>query len=144
MKVWKYLLVKPKQGQKLDLADELVTIGPYTIQGGKVFGLPDGIDNVNAILDIFRGSEGVLVDIQHTGTRTGYGHGRETLRLLNRDGSLIYKRDHIDHCDGPGYSCSYSHGPWEKYGSYNGTAKPDPELQRALDAKQQLEQKFRF
>lgn len=56
-----------------------------------------------------------------SGVWEGRGHGREIIRALNPDGSLIYEYDHIAYCHGSGYSCSYSHGPWMKYGRYHGT-----------------------
>jgi len=57
-----------------------------------------------------------VVTCTRSGTWSGYGHGRETIRAQNGDGTLIYECDRIARCEGPGYSCSYDHGPWYKYG----------------------------
>jgi len=66
------------------------------------------------------------------------------MEIMNADGSMIYRVTRIDHCDGPGYDCSYSHGPWIEYGEYKGDATPDPELLEALEIKRRLEKKYKF
>ncbi|RLC84865.1 MAG: hypothetical protein DRJ03_13160 [Chloroflexi bacterium] len=138
--------------KKLDLNSEYVVVGPYTIQGGQFFGLPDDVGDkgdgwakwCRGRLEFIASQLGLLYDESRSGVQSGYGHGRETMRLLNPGGSLIYEMTHINHCDGPGYSCSYSHGPWYRYGEYRGDAPMDEDLARALSIKKQLEDKFAF
>ncbi len=73
-----------------------------------------------------------VVTCVRTGTWSGYGHGRETIRAQNGDGTLIYECTWIAHCEGPGYSCSYDHGPWYKYGQIKNIPIPvDPETRIA-------------
>jgi hypothetical protein len=110
---------------KLDMTKGFVSIGPYTIQRGWVFGAknPGKAGDVWDVVHHIETVAGVFSDVSHSGVRSGHGHGRETLRFLNADGTLIYEASHIDHCGGAGYSCSYDHGPWYKYGEYKGSAQ---------------------
>lgn len=148
MKLNKYLLRHASNGKnvKVNLSAPMVTVGPYTIQegwmhGSDIPGQPGDIwDVVNQVCSI----RGVNVDVEHSGTRSGHGHGREILRLVNDDGTLIYEVSHVDYCEGPGSSCSYSHGPWHKYGTFRGNAAPDEDLMAALEAKRVLSEKFSF
>jgi hypothetical protein len=132
----------PTTKEKVDLAAPFVAVGKFVIQYGAVFGCD--ATTQTKILEELGSVPGVLIDIQHTGVREGYGHGKETIRLLNTDGSLILEAVRVDHCDGPGYSCSYSHGPWFTYGHYSGSAVPDPELVEALAIKERLSKRFSF
>lgn len=137
---------------KLDLNSDFVSVGAFTIQECFFFGLPEEVEaEGHGLAKFWRGpmkyiaaTLELLYDESRSGTQSGYGHGRETLRLLNRDGSLIFEMSHINHCDGPGYSCSYSHGPWYSYGEYHGDAEMDPDLHQALEIKERLTEKFRF
>ncbi len=147
MKLYRYLLRHAQNGAKvLDLSDALVSVGPYTIQEGWVYGSddPGSEGDVWNVVHQVEQVSGVNVDVEHTGTRSGHGHGKETLRFVNDDGSLIYQVSHTDYCEGPGYSCSYSHGPWHKYGVYKGAAALDEDLLAALEAKKVLSEKFSF
>lgn len=63
---------------------------------------------------------GAVVTTTRSGAWSGYGHGHETITARNGDGTLIYECDRVARCDGPGHSCSYSHGPWFKYGHITG------------------------
>lgn len=140
--IWIHLLMPP-EGRRIDLSDQYVTVGPYIIQGRRVWG-PGITDDMCAkdILRLLALVPGVLVDIRHIGSRSGRGHGREIVTLRNLDGSIIYEVCHIDYC--PGFSCSYSHGPWEEYGEYHGDAPADPDLLQALELKEKLSHKFIF
>lgn len=146
MKVWKYIIYAADEKEHpLDLSDNFISVGPYAIQGQRVYG--PGLKPDMPVWDLIKtiaSVPGVTYDVTHGGERTGYGHGWEELRFANPDGSLIYKVWHIDHCDGPGYSCSYSHGPWWAYGEYKGDAQPDPELMEAMAVKKRLAEKFNF
>lgn len=138
--------------EKLDLTKPYVNVGPYTIQGWNFFGLPDHIGDegfgwakhFRGRLRFIAGELGLLFDEARSGTQKGYGHGRETMTLVNRDGSLIFQMTHVNHCDGPGFACSYSHGPWYKYGQYTSGAAADPKLLEAVHLKQQLAERFQF
>jgi hypothetical protein len=141
--MWQGLLKKAETEGKIDLKKDYVSVGDMVIQGGKIFGVPDEIGNNEEILQHLEEKLGVLSHVSRTGAQQGYGHGKETLVLANRDGSIIYKASHINHCDGPGYSCSYSHGPWFEYGEYEGDSPTDKDLKRALDALNVLKEKFR-
>lgn len=57
-----------------------------------------------------------IVTCVRSGAWNGYGHGHETITARNGDGTLIYECDRVACCEGPGYSCSYDHGPWFEYG----------------------------
>jgi len=141
--MWSEVFLPPDPGQVLDLARPFVAIGPYTVQHLTVYGVPEGTpqEDVVALLEAV---PGVSLHVEHTGARTGYGHGRETVRLVNADGSLIYEMTRVDYCAGSGYSCSYSHGPWVEYGAYNGDAEPDPDIALALQALSSLRAKLRW
>jgi len=140
--------------ERLDLNAPYVVVGPFAIQGRNFFGLPPEADrdegedfasHWRGRLKFIAAQTGCLYDEALSGVQQGYGHGYRTLTLANKDGSLVFQMEYVNHCDGPGYSCSYSHGPWYKYGKYNkGEAEPDPDLIQALELKQKLQQKFRF
>lgn len=72
-----------------------------------------------------------VVTSTRSGTWSGYGHGRETIRAQNGDGTLIYECTWIARCEGPGYSCSYDHGPWYRYGQIKIIPPVDPEKRLA-------------
>ncbi len=96
-------------------------------------------DNFSApMTSLFKGLLGDTVEVvyERTGTWDGYGHGRESVTVKNPDDSLVYQWSHIGHCDGPGYSCSYSHGPWFKYGQWQGreTISEDAKLREVVRA----------
>ncbi len=141
-----------RSGEKIDLLSELVIIGQYTIQGDRVFGAGESEYHnpwsnereERFVLDMLGQVAGIVIDISHSGKRSGYGHGRRIITMANSDGSLIYQRTVIDYCNGPGYGCSYDHGPWYTYGYYRGDACPDNDLVAALECKKTLEQRFSF
>lgn len=58
---------------------------------------------------------GAKVESARSGVWEGWGHGRETLTITDQEGNFCFERTQISHCEGPGYSCSYSHGPWITY-----------------------------
>jgi len=90
--------------------------------------------NIWDIINLLISVPGVKYEVEHTGKRTGYGHGYETIRFLNEnDDSLIYERYHVDYCEGPGYSCSYDHSGSSKYGEYLGSRDIDPKIKEFLN-----------
>lgn len=147
---------RSKSKKMLNLNKSYVSIASFQVQGQAFYGLPKAVsekidDEGKHFADIFGKKMeyiakelDLLYDCSRSGKQSGYGHGRETFTLANRDGSPIVAMTWINHCDGPGYSCSYSHGPWFEYGSYNGDAEPDEDLVKALDLKKKLKEKFRF
>ena len=138
-------LRNPNKDDRLDLNDGFVIIGPYMIQNGIVFGLPEEPHKLctQDILVILSARPGVYYNIRHEGVRSGYGHGEEVLELINGDGSLIYRASITDYCNDPNsFICSYEHRI--EYGRYDGEIIPDPELIQALELKRHLEKKFKF
>lgn len=138
---------------KLDLNSQYIPVGPYTIQEINFYGLPTEADQDEGKgyarywrgrLKFIAEALGLVYDEARSGVQTGYGHGYETLTLVNTDGSLVFQVRHVNHCDGPGYSCSYSHGPWYKYGEYHGSMQPDAELREAIRVKELLQEIFNF
>ena len=74
-----------------------------------------------------------IVTTTRSGKWEGYGHGHETIAARNGDGTLIYECDRIARCEGPGYSCSYDHGPWFEYGqSVTCPVAPETRLAEAV------------
>lgn len=74
-----------------------------------------------------------IVTCVRSGAWEGYGHGHETITARNGDGTLIYECDRIARCEGPGYSCSYDHGPWFEYGqSVTCPVAPETRLAEAV------------
>lgn len=74
-----------------------------------------------------------IVTCVRSGKWEGYGHGYETITASNGDGTLIYKCDRVARCEGPGYSCSYDHGPWFEYGqSVTCPVAPETRLAEAV------------
>lgn len=74
-----------------------------------------------------------IVTSVRSGAWEGYGHGHETITARNGDGTLIYECDRIARCEGPGYSCSYDHGPWFEYGqSVTCPVAPETRLAEAV------------
>lgn len=130
--LWRYLLVPALRPEalnplscrlpsKLDYGRRHVRIGPYTIQDNIVYGLPEDVQEgqVWRIVRLLAAVPGVHYEVEHTGVRHGYGHGFETLRFRNYDGSVIYEVRHVDHCEGTGTWCPYDHGPFYRYGRYS-------------------------
>ena len=139
------MLEKARENMKLDLSAEYASVGPYTIQETYVYGLDHDVPNeMSVILDELNKLKGVNAYVLHTGVRNGYGHGREVISVKNDDGTVIYECIHVDHCDGPGYSCSYDHGPWFTYGSYDGPEQPNDEFLEAIELYQKLKDRFLF
>ena len=98
----------------LDLNEPYVSVGPFQIQGRNFFGLPDEVGDAGSgyaahwrgRMRHIAGRLGLIYDESRAGVQSGYGHGSESLRLLNPDGSLVFEMIHVNHCEGPGYSCS--------------------------------------
>lgn len=72
-----------------------------------------------------------IVTSTRSGKWEGYGHGIETISARNADGTLIYECTRVARCEGPGYSCSYDHGPWYDYGNFDGGQTPTKEMRLA-------------
>lgn len=87
-----------------------VVVGAYTISEGRI-SPSEGL----TFHDLAE-KAGLTCTVSYSGARTGYGHGQKTITLANPDGSLVYRVSYIDRCEGPGYRCSYDHGPWREYG----------------------------
>lgn len=58
---------------------------------------------------------GTQICVERSGVWEGYGHGYKEVVARSPSGDLIIKMSEVAHCDGPGYRCSYPHGPWYEY-----------------------------
>jgi len=138
--------------EKIDLCKPYVAVGEYVIQEHVFAGVPQEVEpegddfaaQYRAKMKYIASRLGLIYDEYRSGEQHGYGHGRKTLLLANSDGTIIYKMVYVNHCEGPGYSCSYSHGPWYEYGQYKGPVPVNGDLALAIETKKRLEEKFRF
>jgi hypothetical protein len=117
--------------KKLDLNKKFVQVGPFAIQEEDFFGpfdideaVPPQPHRLAAKLQYVAAQCGCLFSTCYCETKVGkheeYWHEFTCYTLTNPDGSLIYSIKWISYCEGPGFSCSYSHGPWFCYGTYHG------------------------
>jgi len=107
--------------------EPLARVGPFCFQNGELFHEGHFVNGLQRLgytarfknqieYVVQEGADGHYMTEEKTGVWEGFGHGKITLRLHDKNGSILYEVSRIGYCEGPGYSCSYSHGPWFKYG----------------------------